>query len=191
MIREFSLDVAAQVEPENLNSLLNVFFDGLAFGVAPDGYGIGAGAVDIAKTIHWDLGEHTFRMYDWQAGWKIDQESFGYHFTGIVCDTMEPFTIEAAGNLAGVSGIGTFTLTPTGESTATWSFLGAMAGGVFSYHAEGTGEIQTPENADVVVHLDASDWVADTPVGSGPMGQHLPDVDLVLVPLETEECSGG
>jgi hypothetical protein len=191
IIREFSIDVSAQVEPENLNSLLNIFFDGLTFGVSPDGYGIAAGAIDIARTLHWDMGEYVFRMIDWQAGWKIDQNSEGYHFTGVVCDLEQEFTIDATSALAGAGGVGAFTVTPTSEATASWSFTGSF-GGVFTYGGSGAGEIQTAQNAEPVVRLQASsNWVANSPAGPGPMGEHLPTVDLLLQPLDTDECTAG
>lgn len=185
VIREFSIDVAAQVEPENANSLFNVFFDGFT---ASDGLGAASGAIDIAKTLHWDLGEQTFRMHDWQAGWKIDQVLQGWHFTGIVCDTQKPFTLDATLD-ADVSG--TYTITPTGEGPAPWRFTG-LADGAFPLHATGTGNIQTPENAEAIVHFDKpGQLLADLPgIGPAPLpGVALDEGDLVLVPLDTEECA--
>jgi hypothetical protein len=185
VLREFSIDVAAQVEPENANSLFNVFFDGFT---ASDALGAASGAIDIAKTLHWDLGEQTFRLHDWQAGWKIDQLLTGWHFDGIVCDTQKPFTLHAVLD-ADVSG--TYTFTPTGTGPVTWTFAGSTDGGAFPLHATGTGNIQTPENAEAVVHLDKpGQLLADLPgIGPAPLpGIALDAGDLVLVPLDTEEC---
>ena len=185
--REFSLDVAAQVEPENARSLFNVFFDGFT---ASDALGVGSAAIDIAKTLHWDMGERVFVMADWQAGWKIDQVLRGWHFTGIVCDTNKPFTLDAVLD-ADVSG--TYSFTPTGTGPLTWTFAG-MANGAFPLSANGGGNIQTPENAEAVVHIDnTGQLIAQLPgVGPAPLpGISLDSGDLVLVPLDTEECSAG
>ena len=188
VLREFSIDVAAQVEPENANSLFNVFFDGFT---ASDALGVGSGAGDIAKTLHWDLGEQTFRLQDWQAGWKVDQQLRGWTFTGIVCDTTKPFTLDARLE-ADVSG--TYTITPSGGGPIQWAFAGSTDGGAFPLRATGTGNIQTPQNAEAVVHLvNSGQLIADIP-GVGPSqlpGVVLDEGDLILVPLETGECSGG
>jgi hypothetical protein len=188
VLREFSIDVAAQVEPENANSLFNVFFDGFT---ASDALGVGSGAIDIAKTLHWDLGEQTFRLSDWQAGWKIDQTLRAWHFTGIVCDTTKPFTLDA---VLQADASGTYTITPSGDGPIQWTFAGFTDGGAFPLHSTGGGNIQTPQNAEAVVHLaDSGPLIADIP-GVGPSAIPLitlDEGDLVLVPLETEECSGG
>jgi hypothetical protein len=191
IVREFSIDVSAQIEPENLNSLLDIFFDGITFGVSPDGYGIASGAIDIARTLHWDMGEYVFRMIDWQAGWKIDQNSVGYQFSGVVCDLDQQFAIEAISALAGAGGLGTFNVVPGAESTASWTFTGSI-GGAFTYAGSGAGEIQTQQSSEPILRLRASsDWVAETPAGSAPLGEHLPTVDLLLQPLDTDECTAG
>jgi hypothetical protein len=187
VLREFSIDVAAQIEPENANSLFNVFFDGFT---ASDALGVGSGAIDIAKTLHWDLGEQTFRLQDWQAGWKVDQQLQGWTFTGIVCDTTKPFTLNA---VLQADALGTYTITPSGGGPIQWAFAGYTDGGAFPLHATGTGNIQTPQNAEAVVHLNKpGQLIADIPgVGPSPLpGLALDEGDLVLVPLETGECSG-
>lgn len=187
VLREFSVDVAAQVEQENANSLFNVFFDGFT---ASDALGVGSGAIDIAKTLHWDLGEQTFRLQDWQAGWKVDQELQGWKFNGIVCDTTKPFTLDAA--LPGSDISGTYTVTPTGDGPFAYSFDGT-AFGQFTLNATGTGNIQTPQNSEAVVHLDKpAQVIMAVPGAAGDLGSiFLDSGDLVLIPLETEECSRG
>jgi hypothetical protein len=185
IIREFSIDVSAQVEPENFGSLFNVFFDGFT---ASDGFGLASGAIDIAKTLHWDLGEQTFRLQDWQAGWKIDQQLQGWTFTGIICDIEKPFTLSAVLD-AEVSG--SYAFTPGVEGAETWSFTG-IADGAFPLSAQGTAKINSPENS--VMHMDKPPkLIADIPgVGPSPLPfVALDEGDLVMVPLETDECSQG
>jgi hypothetical protein len=186
IIREFSIDVSAQVEPENINSLFNVFYDGFT---ASDVLGVASGAIDIAKTLHWDLGEQTFRLQDWQAGWKVDQD-LGWKFAGIICDTEKPFTLNA---VLDTEVSGSYAFTPAADGTATWSFTGT-ANGVFPLSAQGTAQILRPENSDMVLRMDKPpQLIADIPtVGPSPLpGVALAEGDLPLVPLETDECSQG
>jgi hypothetical protein len=186
ILREFSIDVSAQVEPENINSLFNVFFDGFT---ASDALGVASGAIDIAKTLHWDLGEKVFRLQDWQAGWKVDKD-LGWKFAGIICDTEKPFTLDAVLD-SEVSG--SYAFTPAGDGTATWAFTG-IANGAFPLSAQGTAQILRPENSDMVLHMDhPGQLIADIPtVGPSPLpGIALAEGDLPLVPLETDECSKG
>ncbi|MBK5334241.1 MAG: hypothetical protein JJD93_19865 [Ilumatobacteraceae bacterium] len=185
VLRDFSIDVSAQVEPENINSLFNVFFDGFT---ASDGFGVASGAIDIAKTLHWDLGEQVFRLQDWQAGWKVDQQLQGWTFTGIVCDTQKPFTLNA---VLDSEVFGAYAFIPNADGTATWSFEGS-ANGAFPLHAQGTAKILSPENSDVELRLDKPpQLMADLPgIGAAPLpGVALDEGDLILLPLDTEECS--
>jgi hypothetical protein len=150
---------------------------------------VGAGAVDIAKTLHWDLGEQTFRLQDWQLGWKIDQQLQGWQFNGIVCDTTKPFTLDAA--LPDSDIAGKYAITPTGDGPIAYSFDGTF--GQFALTATGTGNIQTPQNAEPVVHLGKPAHVQMAALGNAiDLGSiFLDSGDLVLIPLETEECSSG
>ena len=187
VLRDFSIDVSAQVEPENLNSLFNVFFDGFT---ASDALGVASGAIDIAKTLHWDLGEQVFRLQDWQAGWKIDQQLQGWTFTGIVCDTEKPFTLNAVLD-ADVSGA-----TPSLRAltvTTTWSFTGNRRWGV---PAQRSRHSEDPQPGELRRGLRMTSLRNSSPtypaVGPSPLpGVALDEGDLVLVPLETDECSQG
>ncbi|MEA3185910.1 MAG: hypothetical protein QOJ74_2387, partial [Ilumatobacteraceae bacterium] len=175
----------AQVEPENAKSLFNVFFDGFT---ASDALGAATGAIDIAKTLHWDLGERAFNMADFQAGWRVDQTLQGWHFTGVVCDTAKPFTLDAVLD-ADVSGA--YAFAPSGTGPLTWVFSGT-ANGVFPLSASGGGNIQNPDNAEAFINIDATGvLVADVPgVGPSPLpGVALDSGYLKLVPLDTDECS--
>ena len=63
-------------------------------------------------------------------------------------------------------------------------------GGAFTYDASGTGSIMAEEASAPVIRLNASDnWVAHTPAGNGPMGEHVPTLDLVAETLGSNECS--
>ena len=88
---------------------------------------------------------------------------------------------------------GSYAFTPAADGTATWSFTG-IADGVFPLSAQGTAKILSPENSDVELRLDKPpQLMADIPtVGLSPLpGVALAEGDLLLVPLDTEECSQG
>ena len=131
-----------------------------------------------------------FRLQDWQAGWKIDQQLQGWTFTGIVCDVEKPFTLDAVLD-ADVSG--SYAFTPGADGATTWSFTG-IADGAFPLSAQGTAKILSPENSDVELRMNKPpQLIADIPtVGPSALpGVALDEGDLLLVPLETEECSQG
>lgn len=66
--KEFSIHVEAQPQAVDGNTMWSVFFSGLTFGTGPSAPGGIGGAIEIAKTFHWDLGEWFFRLRDWGAG---------------------------------------------------------------------------------------------------------------------------
>jgi len=78
------------------------------------------------------------------------------------------------------------------EDLIPYSFDGT-AFGQFTLNATGTGNIQTPQNSEAVVHLDKpAQVIMAVPGAAGDLGSiFLDSGDLVLIPLETEECSRG
>jgi hypothetical protein len=104
---EFSIHVSAQPEAVTANTLFNIFFSGLTFGAAPGASDAATSAMTIAKTFHWSLGEHFFRLKDWaefvlRVEYNADAElpDTGTRITrhGI---TEIPLTAEAGGNVTG------------------------------------------------------------------------------------------
>jgi hypothetical protein len=75
-IREFSIKVSGQPTAVTATTLFDIFFAGLTFGVSPSTGGLVGAAVEIAKTIKWDLGEHFFPLRDW-ASYKMRMELIG------------------------------------------------------------------------------------------------------------------
>jgi hypothetical protein len=63
--KEYSVFVSAQPEESGLNSMANIFFRGLTFGLTPGGVGALRSLIDILKTFTYDMGEHVFPMIDW------------------------------------------------------------------------------------------------------------------------------
>jgi hypothetical protein len=64
--REFSISVEAQPEEENAFTIFNVFYDSLKVEGTRNPT---ESAVDIAKTVHWDFGEHILPIIDWHNAW--------------------------------------------------------------------------------------------------------------------------
>lgn len=97
---EFGLNLATQVEELTGQSILNVFIDGLSLGA-----GAPSGIVDVAKSLHFDLGEYIFRFVDYDSGYKVSVTSdwafpeSGLSLKAVITDAvLEP---DESGNLAG------------------------------------------------------------------------------------------
>jgi len=85
--KEFSIFVSAQPEEVTSNTVVSVFLEGLQAPFNPAS-GLSA-AVEIAKTIHYDLGEWYFRLTDWKQ--PFYKATYSYH--GQACDFRKPFII--------------------------------------------------------------------------------------------------
>jgi hypothetical protein len=97
----FGVRISAQVEGPSLQAMLDIFLSGLSTGKAPIAGPLGA-AINVAKTIRWDLGEITFPMKDWEAdSYRIDQPFGVLKMTGVVCDLAAPFAITIGGEING------------------------------------------------------------------------------------------
>jgi hypothetical protein len=77
---EFGLRYAAQVEEVTAQSLLNVFIDGLQLHKG----GL-SGALDVAKSLHFDLGEYTYPFRDYAGDLRIDGDWAGQHWSATKC----------------------------------------------------------------------------------------------------------
>jgi hypothetical protein len=97
--KEFSVIVHGQPEAVTGKNIVNIAFGGLTFGVSPGFAGGGGSLIEILKTVHFDLGEHVFRVTDWAAVQKIT-------FSGISFDRKFPgsnaiLTTVVSGELCG------------------------------------------------------------------------------------------
>ena len=179
-MKEFSVHVKAQPEEAGLNSMLNIFFGGLTFGVAP-GKAAGFGsAIDIAKTFQYDMGEYYFNLKDWkQQGYRASGQDGPVVYSGVICSLEKPFEITGTHPLY----LYPFKFVPSSATAGTasyrvkWKLMSAEGSG--SYTVEGA-DSDTPR----IVWQSKS--TATIPViqlsGSGPM-------TFNLVPLETDECN--
>ncbi len=189
IIDEFGLSYAAQVEEVTTQSLLNVFIDGLS--LAKGGFG---GAIDIAKTLHYDLGEFAYRFKDYLTGYRISQTWIGgYELSGEVCDLEQAFVIQADGS--GVGGyVGELTITPSADGQVAYELVGKF-GGQLAGHGSGTGTL-TVSAEQALVTLTGGQFVAtfpgigDLPVGEG--GAHFAgaESDPILLYADPTTCGG-
>ena len=118
VMREFSVIVSAQVAPIDLAHMLKVFQAGSGVsigGVNLQGENRGltdpqvstsgkatlnfitkalSAALVILETIHYDLGEFTFNVQDWDThGWSVSGQTGAVTYVGIICDVEVPFTV--------------------------------------------------------------------------------------------------
>lgn len=193
-MREFSIEVAAQPEAVTGNTLANIFFGGLTFGIAPGGPGLISSAIDISKGFHWDLGEYVFNIKDWRTGYVVDGEYWGgYYITGVICEGIEkPFTLHADGSV--VSTItGDYAMTPSGLTGGAWTFSGATTSN-FLIHAAGTYTVQGVDEGVPRLLYEDGTWLTTVPlVGDIPLGEGGKHIDAAYKPIEllpaNNECS--
>lgn len=121
--KQFSINVSATPEPSGASSAGKTFVDSLLCVAAP-GFGCADAVADVVKSFHWDLGEFSFKLIDWQSTYQLSGTEEGVSFTGLVCDLSEPFT--AAGSGQGVSV--TLTFTPSSTTAGSWSYTGSGGG---------------------------------------------------------------
>jgi len=106
-LREFSIHVEAQPGAVGGRNLFETFFAGFGFGLGGSrGGDLVSGAIEVAKTMHWSMGEHSFVMRDWDLGaYQFDftgRETFTsplgpgwirYHYQGLLCPGEERWRI--------------------------------------------------------------------------------------------------
>ncbi len=183
--REYSVHITATPGEVNGNNIFNTFFDGLT---ASDLAGAAKGALDVAQTIHWDLGEQVSPLKDWVAGYAVDQTVAGaYHVTGQICDSSQPFNLNTDGNLGGALNVGKFVV-----EGSSWTFDGSTSaiGKTLLLDAAGSATITTDPDTGLHVNIGQGSWTVTAPIVGkmpyGPNGQHIGPFDLELTPLD--EC---
>jgi hypothetical protein len=108
MRRTFTIHVSAQPGEVTGKNLFEVFFAGFSFGWNPGSGGndLLSGALEVAKTMHWSVGDHDFSMIDYEpAAYQFDftgRETFTsplgpgwirYHYQGLLCPGEERWRI--------------------------------------------------------------------------------------------------
>jgi len=177
---EFSVHVKAQPEESGLNSMANMFYNGLAFGAG--GMVANAGLIgpiiDMLKLVRYDLGEYYFPMVDWVTqGWKAAGTSNEATISGFVCSLEQPFVLD----ISFTGGQGTMIFTPSSEK-----------GGNYTYEGSGGGVTITGNGNYEVFNLDTNNPLIKgkaygcTSLGSSTC-RNTNDV-IELTPLEDGSC---
>ena len=188
---EFGLNYAAQVGPVSAQTLMNVFIDGLQLTK-----GVPGAALDIAKTLHFDLGEFVYPFTDFETGYRIDQTWLGggYRLTGEVCDLDKPFVIQADGSAASAY-VGPLTITPNGGGAVSYSLVGTF-GGRLTGEGSGSGQLDTAADPATLT-LDGGSFTANfpAPIGNVPVGAggaHFAgaEADPILLTPDPTTCGG-
>ncbi|HKO92004.1 MAG TPA: hypothetical protein VJU61_12665, partial [Polyangiaceae bacterium] len=177
--REFSILVSAQPEAFDEKSLVNMFFNGYSLGVKASVPGAITAILDVLKTVHWELGEHVFRVTDWKPrGYRAIGGNPYATYSGVICSLDKPFTIVASYEFGAVP----FEFVPS-SATSGAAHYGVAPSGI---SLTGSGPYRI-DDADTdwpkIVWSVAADMRAPRlshhGEGSAPLG---------LVALETNEC---
>ncbi len=155
--KEFSVHISAQPEAMTANSIANMFFDSLTFWAAPGGTGLINAGVDIAKAMHYDLGEFVLPLTDWVTGYHVDQPlGDGGRVTGDICDLGKPFKLAFVGPYEMT---GTFTFTPSSLAGGKWSYQGTAVGGKVLNAETGAYKTDGVDEGVPVINMGAANGV--------------------------------
>jgi hypothetical protein len=104
----FSIRISAQFEGVSIQGILDTFMSGLSVSILG---GLGA-AVNVLKTVRYDLGTYTLPLKDWELeSYVIDQPFGALRMSGTVCGLSQPFQIDVSGEING-----SIVLTPTSDT---------------------------------------------------------------------------
>ena len=195
--KEFSIFFQASLDPAGASQIARAFADDiLCLGVTASGDVVDGLAecqnavIDVVKQFHWDLGEFTFPLTDWEyQGWRIDAAVFPYTLTGEKCDgdgdpsglwdvAMVSNTSEFAFSGSMLADIDAATL------SGTYSFEGTATGGGGSVPVVGSGTIRFVQDGPDAAHLVMSG------VAYGPRNSGGGTEGEVSVPLTRTDCTG-
>ena len=178
--KEFSIHVSAQPEAYNGNTIANMFYNGLTFGVRPNAPSGISAIVDVLKTVHYDMGEHVFRLTDWQPrGYRASGSDGPVVYSGVICSLDQPFTVTGKHPLYPLP----LNFTPSSPTTGTMSYgtsgSGISASGGGTYRIDGA----TTDAPVIVINTKST---ASVPVITTSGGGKA---TIFLLPLETGECN--
>ena len=175
---EYSVFVKAQPEEAGLNTMANIFFGGLTFGVAPGPAGLISSLIDLLKTFTYDMGEHVFPMIDWIIGYTASGGQ-GIDIIGTICGGVtKPFQLEGA--VPDGSNV-SFSYTPSSEKSGSYTYNGS--GGGFSF--SGTGNYTIAETDSDVLILTQTDTRGCVNVAGGDCKEYINTITLTPV----ESCT--
>lgn len=156
MMREFTIHVSAQPEAITGDTIANVFFSGLSFG-AGDREALISGIIDIVKTFHWDLGEHSYPLKDWLAQFDLQVKTLVTTEIGeFGGETLVPLTFSQDGTFVGSAPM---------EMTLTIAFTihdgGCNGSGTTTANVTAEGSIN-PQFSEMTLALNLSVPAGDT-----------------------------
>jgi hypothetical protein len=176
VMKEFSILVSAQPEEAGLNTMANIFFDGMSFGLGGGLPAALSGVINTLKTFHWKEQELVFRIQDWATpGWNAKTTAkVDYHGQFIV-----DFTADVLFQLDTTASTETLLVYKVQSGTATATIAdGPIAG---SCHL--TGDTQT-----FPITKGAGDLTIDT---TSNTYTGLSAVNMPRAMNITISCSGG
>lgn len=177
--KEFSVYVKAQPEETGLNSMLNIFFDGLTFGTAPTSNGAIGSAIDIAKGFQYDMGEYAFKLTDWKTnGYRATGGTGDAVYSGVICSLENPFTVTADAKIIRYP----LKFVPSSATGGTVSFVTGVA--MLKVDGSGTYTIEGADTDKPRIAMTANS-TGTTPKFSRSGGG---TVYIDLVPLDTDDC---
>lgn len=178
--KEFSIHVSGQPEAYTGKTIFNTFFNGLTFGVSPNAPSAITSILDILKTVHFDLGEHYFRLTDWQPrGYRASGSDGPVVYSGVICSLEQPFTVTGKHPLFPLP----LNFTPSSPTTGTMSYgtggSGISASGGGTYKIDGA----TTDTPVIVINTKSTATIPGTTTSGGGKAT------IFLLPLETGECN--
>jgi hypothetical protein len=170
--REATIDIQAQPEAENARSLASMFWDSfVAAGAGP--IGAVAPIFDALKTVHYDLGEYSFLVTDWQSGWVVKSTFNNNPMAGTKCDGLDgPWLIKGGTHVPPLTTSVQWTVTiAEGSTEGTFHFtentvVSTPQGSVVSTETgQGTARVAPQKDGTVIMTVDA--MTAKIEVASG------------------------
>lgn len=153
--RPYTIGVEAQVEPENERSLLTMFADSVLGVSGESAGGLISPVIDTMRTIHWDLGDYQMPFFDWQVGWKLQNDNPIGPITGLKCDAIDkPWvassnpTIIAGGATVSEHQTWTVTITDTQALTGTYDYESKQVAGGITVTGSAHGSVTLVINAE-------------------------------------------
>lgn len=151
--KEFSVSIKAQPEESGLNSMANMFFNGLSFATSPSLASAMASLVDMLKTFSFDMGEYYFDLQDWITGYVIDFSLGGFHIYGKICDGLDrPFKLDQS--MAGQYN-STYSFTPSGSTGGRWDMSGVWEDGLTTISGTGGYTVTKDDQHRVLINIQA------------------------------------
>lgn len=110
--------------------------------------------IDILKQFHWDLGEYTFPLVDWQPpGWYVDETltagDFPLQVAGSSCDSeLGEWILTIVGSAGGMNVYSDLEVTFADDGTGTGTLSWTGGGGGVSFSSEASVQMELTKDGD-------------------------------------------